>query len=111
MYHLATCRASIYRGTVPGEFGEPTASPMPIRTNVLASITERAVQVQDNATQTPRISRTVGGFFPYGTDILPNDRVTDDSHGISYKVLSVTVTRVAAIRPDITVELTRIGPT
>lgn len=108
MYHLATCRATIYRGTTLNEFGGPKASLMPIKRNVLASIDEWKMRVSDNVSQTPRTVRITEAFFPYGTDVQVNDRVTDDSHGIEYFVVSVQVIRVAAIRPDLVAELRRV---
>ncbi|MEV8610294.1 hypothetical protein AB0383_20605 [Amycolatopsis sp. NPDC051373] len=110
MYQLATCRATIMRGTVPNEFGDPSPSMMPVQTNVLASINEEDKRVWENSTQTPRIARIVTGYFPYGTDLQVNDRVRDDSHdGITYWVVDVQTIRIAAIRPDLQATLRRVG--
>lgn len=109
MYQLATCRATIFRGAVPNEFGDLKASNVPVVKGVLASIIESDQRVWETTTQTPRVVRIVSGTFPYGTDIQPNDRVRDDTHGVDYWVVSVAVRRAAGSQPDLGAELRRVG--
>jgi hypothetical protein len=110
MWALATCRASIFRGSTPDEYGDPTPSnAIPLYTNVLASIEERNSRTWDPATQTPRVVRVVSGTVPSTTDILTGDRIRDDRNGVLYMVQNVTRPRTPARTPDVQLDLKRVG--
>lgn len=89
MYALATCRASILRGTTTNEFGDVVDTDTVVESNVLAQITERGQVVQDPNTLTPRTIRDVRGYVPSNTNITAADRLRDDTHGVVYIVVEV----------------------
>ena len=92
MYALATCTASILRGTVENAFGDLVDAEVAIASGVLAQITERNRTVLEPNSSTPRTVRDIRGVVPSDTDIAENDRLRDDTHGVTYIV-------VEAIRP------------
>ncbi|QKV74540.1 hypothetical protein [Amycolatopsis sp. Hca4] len=110
MWARATCRASIYRGTTPSDFGDPVPdNTTPAATGVLAAIEERDSRVWDPATQTARVVRVGKAAMPSTTDVLTGDRVRDDTHGVLYLVQNVTRPRAAGRVPDVQLDLKRIG--
>ncbi|WP_328448981.1 hypothetical protein [Amycolatopsis sp. NBC_00438] len=110
MYAMATCRASIYRGTTPSDFGDPVPNNLtPAATGVLLAVDERDTRTWDPATQTPRVVRVVTGTVPSTTDVLTGDRIRDDRNGVLYLVQNVTRPRTPGREPDVLLELKRIG--
>lgn len=108
---LATCRSTISRRDPNAKTpsGDPAAVYNTVATNVLASIQPRQDRVFDQATQTPRIVRSVDGWVPYGTDIQVTDRIHDDRYGVTYVVNNVTQPRAPGRYPDIELDLTRVN--
>ncbi len=111
MWVLATCRASIFRGTVPDPVhGDPVPNNLtPAATGVLLAVDERDSRTWDPATQTPRVVRVVTGTVPSTTDILTGDRIRDDTNGVLYLVQNVTRPRTPGRTPDARLDLKRIG--
>ncbi|RSM60580.1 hypothetical protein DMH03_17685 [Amycolatopsis sp. WAC 01376] len=110
MWARATCRASIYRGTTPSDFGDPVPNNLiPAASGVLAAIEERDSRVWDPATQTARVVRVAKAALPSTTDILTGDRLKDDTHGVLYLVQNVTRPRTAGRVPDVQLDLKRVG--
>ncbi|MFD5089325.1 hypothetical protein ACFWMR_01895 [Amycolatopsis thailandensis] len=111
MWALATCRASIYRGTIPDpDYADPVPNnTTPFHADVIAAIDERNSRVWDPATQTPRVVRVVKGTVPSTTDIQTGDRLRDDTNDVLYLVQNVTRPREAGRSPDIVLALKRIG--
>ncbi|MEV8610107.1 head-tail adaptor protein [Amycolatopsis sp. NPDC051373] len=110
MWALATCRASIFRGTVPDEYGDPVPNnTTPAASGVPLAVDERNSRVFDQATQTPRVVRVVTGTVPSTTDVLTGDRIRDDWNGVLYTVQNVTRPRTAGRAPDTVLELKRVG--
>lgn len=110
MWALATCRASIFRGTYTDEYGDTVPNnAAALHTDVLASIIEKNSRVWDPATQTPRVVRVVSGTVPSTTDILTGDRIRDDRNGVLYVVQNVTRPRTPGRTPDVALELKRVG--
>src|SRR4051812_12602556 len=102
MWALATCRASIFRGTAPdSDYGDPVPNNVtPLYTNVLASIEEDTSRVWDPATQTPRVVRSVRGQVPSDVDVVVGDRIRDDTNGVLWLVQNVSRPRAAGRKPD-----------
>ena len=110
MWALATCRASVFRGTVPSAYGDPVPNnTVPAASGVLLAVDERGSRIWDPATQTPRVVRIVSGTVPSTTDIRTGDRIRDDTNGVLYLVQNVTRPRTPARIPDTVLELKRIG--
>ncbi|MFJ1764040.1 hypothetical protein ACIOD2_27245 [Amycolatopsis sp. NPDC088138] len=110
MWVLATCRASIYRGTTPSDYGDPVPNNVTaLYTGVLLAVDEKGSHVWDPATQTPRVVRTVVGTVPSTTDIRTGDRIRDDLNGVLYLVQNVTRPRMPGRSPDTRLELKRLG--
>ena len=108
MYVIATCSASILRGTGTDAYGDVTDTSTVIASGVLASIRETGHVVFDPNTQEPRIARMTECVMPSGTDVQDADQVTDDTHGVSYFVEAVTQDREPGFTPDLKVQLKRI---
>lgn len=111
MWALATCRASIFRGTTPDpDFGHPVPNnTTPLHSNVLANIEERDSTVWDPATQTPRVVRVIEAKVPSTTDVLTGDRLRDDRSDVLYVVQRVTRPRRPGHAPDVVLRLKRVG--
>ncbi|MET8848053.1 hypothetical protein [Amycolatopsis sp. NPDC004625] len=111
MWALATCRASIYRGTsADPDYGDPVPNnSAPLYTNVLAAIEEKRATFWDHASQTPRVVRSVLGTVPSTTDIKTGDRIRDGKTGALYVVLNVTRPQQAGREPDTQLDLKRVG--
>jgi len=111
MYAIATCKASIYRGETTSYLGDPIDSTTAIATGIPMSIIEDSHRIQDPVSDTPRVIRTVGGFCPAGTDITEDDRVFDETHGITYVVQGVSQQRSWSYTPDLELDLRQINTT
>jgi hypothetical protein len=112
MYVLATCTASIYRGSNLDDYGDlkPDNGPAGrVATNVIASIVERDSHMWDQATTSPRVVRVVEGRVPSTVDVRVEDRVRDDTHGEWFWVENVTRPRTAGKVPDTVLDLRRIN--
>lgn len=110
MWALATCRASIFRGTTPDPYGDPVPNnSSPSATGVLLAVDELSSQVWELSTQTPRVVRTIRGTVPSTTDIVTGDRIRDDRHGVLYVVQNVTRPRTPGRTRDVELELKRVG--
>lgn len=108
MYALATCRASILRGTTTDEFGDVVDNSTVVQSNIPAQITERGQVVQDPNSLTPRTVRDVRGLVPSDTDITASDRLRDDTHGVVYIVVEVVRPGGPAYSRDIALQLKRV---
>ena len=115
MYAIATCLASILRGTVTDVYGDELDASTPVYQHIPMSIIEDSHRIYDPVTDTARVIRTVGGFCPSDTDVTENDRVLDETHGITYVVQAVTQQRSWSYKPDLELDLRQIndlaGPT
>lgn len=113
--YVATCLASILRGTTENAYGDQVDTNTPIAQHIPMSIIEDSHRTFDPVTGTPRVVRTVGGFAPSNTDVTEDDRVLDETHGITYVVQAVTQQRSWSFLPDLELDLRQInnlpGPT
>jgi hypothetical protein len=108
MYVLATCTASVLRGTTTNVYGDPVDGTTVASSGIPAAISESSVFVMDPSTQTPRSIRTVFATLPSTTDITSNDRLRDDTHNIVYIVESVSNPALPGRTTDLAVELRRV---
>ena len=108
MYDLATCTASILRGTTTDAFGDPLDTATVVTSGVLAAIREDTRTVFDQATQTPRVVRRIRGVMPSDTEVRDTDRIRDDTNNVTYIVTEVTAPRQPGFSPDLQLELKRI---
>lgn len=110
MYQIATCTATILRGTTTNQFSDTVDNAVPVYTGVIASIREEGRVVFDPATQQPRVVRSVAGTVPSDTDVLDSDQIRDDTHGVTYSVEAVTKPVQPGFTPDTELQLRRITP-
>lgn len=108
MYAVASCLASILRGTTIDADGDEVDTDTAIATGVPALITEKSRTVYDPSTQERRIIRVSRGAVQSDTDIRDNDRLRDDTNGITYMVQSVTQAGGAGFTNDLVLELKRV---
>lgn len=108
MWALGTCRGDILRGVGVDEYGDETDADTVVVSGVLAAVQERASTVFDQASQTPRVVRTITGQFPNGTDLRVTDRFRDTTKGILYTVENVSDLSGPGYRSDILAELRRV---
>lgn len=109
MYVVATCTASILRGTTTDDYGDVTDNATVVATGIIASIREQSRTVFDPNTQQPRIVRFTEGVMPAGTDVVDTDQVRDDTYGITYFVEAVTQDREPGFTPDLKLQLKRVS--
>lgn len=110
MYALASCTASILRGTTVDEYGDPQDVDTVVHTGVPFSIQETEARVYDPATQTSRVVRTPVAACQSDVDLRIGDRVRDDTNGITYIVNDVTQPGGVGWTSDLDVDLKRITP-
>jgi hypothetical protein len=108
VYELATCTASILRGTATDAYGDTVDAATVVASGIVASIRETSRVVSDPATQQPRIVRSADGAMPAGTDVRDSDQVRDDTNGVTYIVQAVTQNREPGFTPDLQLQLKRI---
>jgi hypothetical protein len=108
MYAVASCLASILRGTTTDQFGDQVDTGTVIATDVPALITEKSRTVYDPSTQERRIVRVSRGAVQSDTDIRDNDQLRDYTTGITYMVQSVTQAGGAGFVNDLVLELKRV---
>jgi hypothetical protein len=108
MYVVATCTASVLRGTTNDAYGDPEDNATVAASGITASIRETSRTVFDPNTQTPRVVRLIEGVMPAGTDVVDTDQVRDDTYGITYMVEAVTQERQPGFTPDLKLQLKRI---
>lgn len=111
MYAIATCLASVLRGVTENEFGDEVDANTPIAQHIPMSIIEDSHRIMDPVSGTPRVIRTVGCFAPSNTDVTEDDRILDETHGVTYVVQGVTQQRSWSYTPDIELDLRQINDT
>ena len=109
MYVVATCTASILRGTSTDTYGDPQDNGTVAATGIIASIREISRTVFDPNTQEPRIVRFTEGVMPAGTAVTDTDQVRDDTYGVTYFVEAVTQDREPGFTPDLKLQLKRVS--
>lgn len=110
MYALATCTASILRGTTVDEYQDVVDSDTVVYTGVPMSIQEIESSVFDPATQTRRVVRKVQAACQSDVDLQIGDRIRDDTFGITYIVNNVTKPGGVGWTSDLAIDLKRITP-
>ncbi|WP_297699636.1 hypothetical protein [Mycobacterium sp.] len=109
MYVVATCTASVLRGTSTDTYGDTIDNSTVAATGIIASIREMSRTVLDPNTQEPRILRFVEGVMPAGTDVRDTDQIRDDTYGVTYFVEAVTQNREPGFTPDLKLQLKRVS--
>lgn len=109
MYVVATCTASVLRGTGTDTYGDVTDNSTVAASGILASIRETSRTIFDPNTQQARVIRTTEGVMPAGTDVVDTDQVRDDTNGITYFVEAVTQNREPGFTPDLVMQLKRVS--
>lgn len=92
MYALATCTATVLRGTTANEFLDVVDTDTSVATGVLAAIR--------------RTSKAIRAQVQSDVDLRVGDRLRDDTHGPTYVVQSVTTPGGPGVAGDLEVELT-----
>lgn len=108
MYHAATCRGSILRGTTESVFGDDEDNATVAASGVLARIKSKSRRVFDSTTQTARIVQVPTARMQSDTDIRPGDRFRDDTHGVTYAVIEVDQPDQQGRESDLLIELKRV---
>lgn len=109
MYALATCTASIYRGSTEDDFGQDIDDDTtPLATGVLCRIGERGLTVQDTNTLTPRTLRDIRASVSYAVNVRQGDRLNDDTNGVRYVVVEIVKPQNPAYRGDQELQLRRV---
>lgn len=110
MYAIASCTASILRGTTTDQFGDPADNGTVVASGVPFLIQDVNQTVFDPATQTRRVIRAIEAACQSDVDLRVGDQVRDDTNGITYIVHDVTKPFGPAWTPDLDVELKRVTP-
>jgi hypothetical protein len=108
MYALATCTASVLRGTTNDTYGDPEDNGTVAASGIPTRIVVKSLNVTDPATQTARVVQRVLGVVGSSTDITDTDQLRDDTNGITYAVESVTQPNGPGRTPDLELELRRV---
>lgn len=108
MYAIATCRASVLRGTGTDQWGDASDSGTVVNTGLLARVVVKNVTAYDPSTQTARTVQQVIGVVESDTDILDTDQLRDDTNGITYIIESVTQPGGPGRADDLVLELRRV---
>jgi hypothetical protein len=108
MYALATCSASVLRGTGTDDWGDVTDNATVAASGIPARIVVRNKTVFDPSTQTPRVVQVVVGAVGSEVDVVDTDQIRDDTRGVLYAVESVTQPNGPGITPDLALQLRRV---
>jgi hypothetical protein len=108
VYALATATVSVLRGTTTDEFGDEVDGSTVHESGIPAYLTEKTETVFDPGTQTPRVVRMAMALLPHGTDVTDEDRLRDDSSGITYIVDDVIQTNAPGQMTDLKLVLRRV---
>ena len=109
IYALATCLASVLRGTSTDTYLDTVATATVAVAGLPAAIRERTSRVSGGATGQPRVVRVVAGQVQSGTDVRVGDRLRDDTHGgVIYTIENVTDPSGAGATADLELELKRV---
>jgi hypothetical protein len=108
MYAIATCLASILRGTGTDQWGDTTDSGTIVYTGIPARIVVKSSSVYDSATQSARVIQQVIGIVGSAIDVTDSDQIRDDTHSATYTVESVTQPLGPGRTPDLELELRRV---
>lgn len=107
--YVATCLASVLRGTTENAYGDEVDAATPIAQHIPMSIIEDNHRIMDPVSGTPRVIRTVSCFAPSNIDVTEDDRILDETHGITYVVQAVTQQRSWSFTPDRELDLRQIN--
>lgn len=108
MYALASCTASILRGTTVDQYGDVEDTGTVAATGIPMSIQDTTQRVWDPSTQTPRVVRVIQAYCQSDVDLRTGDQVRDDTNGITYMVTNVTQPYGPAWTSDLDVDLKRV---
>lgn len=109
MYALATCLASVLRGTTTDAYLDTVDAVVVAAAGLPAAIRERTSRVSGGASGQPRVVRVVSGQVGSGTDVRIGDRLRDDTHGgVIYTVENVTDPGGPGGTADLELELKRV---
>lgn len=109
MYALATCLASILRGTGTDPWGDVGDTGTVVNTDVLTRIAVKTVTTYDSSSQSARTVQQVVGVVGSEIDIVDTDQLRDDTHGITYIIESVTQPGGPGRTPDLELVLRRVN--
>lgn len=108
MYALATCTASVLRGTGVNVYGDEIDGGAAVYTGVLAAIREVSSVVSDPSTQTPRTVRSLICHVPSDLDVREGDRLRDDTNSVLYAIENVTHPQGPGVTRDTVLDLQRV---
>ena len=105
-----TTTITISRAVAPDAYGDPAdVDDPPVYTDIPAIISYKTKITQDPVTGTPRQITASDCLVGKGTDILPDDRITDQQTGTVYNVTGVTALPSYGIPADVWVALEQVG--
>lgn len=108
MYALATCTASILRGTTTDGYLDEVDGQTVVAAGLVCAIRETASRVHDETSEAPRVVRVLRAQLQSDVDARVEDRLRDDTHDVIYVVDNVTSLGGPGYAPDIELELRRI---
>jgi hypothetical protein len=108
VYALATCLASVLRGTSTNTYGDVTDNATVAASGIPARIVVESKTVTDSASQTSRVVQRVLGVVGSAVDITDTDRLRDDTHSVVYAVEAVTQRGGPGLTSDLELELRRV---
>lgn len=108
MYAIATCRASILRGSVEDRYGDEADTDTVVEAGLLANISQTTLNTFDPSTGQARQVRTYRGILERSVDVRTADRLRDDTHSITYTINNVTRNDSPGLSGDVVLELERV---
>jgi hypothetical protein len=100
---------SLFRGTDFDEFGDVTDLPLPYIQHVPATWIETAQIIQDPATQTPRVVRTLVVTVPLWLAVRESDRLENEITGDVCMIEDVVkIPNLTGAVPDLKLVLKRV---
>lgn len=110
MYALASCLASILRGTTVDQYGDAQDNSTVVASGVPMAIQDTTQRVWDPATQTPKVVHSIECSVQSNVDLRIGDQVRDDTNNVTYIVNNVVQPYGPAWTSDLDVDLKRITP-
>jgi len=107
VYAVANTTVSVLRGSEEDRYGDEVDAATAIATGILASMSETAQSVFDPSTGTRRVVRAYRARVPRNTDVVPSDRIKDETTNDIYTINDIIKQTQPGFSGDLRLELER----
>jgi hypothetical protein len=106
--YVPTTTAAVLRGTTTDSYGDPTDAATVYLSGLPAAIQEQTRRVYGDSAGQDRTIRFSACRLPYGTDVVEDDRIKDETTGVIYAIEELTANTSPVHAADVVLQLRRI---